>query len=119
MLVMLVALNAFLWTMTGFSLCWATHRQRGLEADRLDTVWPDTIPDWLADWVDTDPNGVRAKARGRVSRELTNGSAGAVLRVGHVSDVNVTEPHLNASGESTNHVSFGLGTCSASWSSYR
>jgi hypothetical protein len=30
----------------------------GLEADRLDTVWPDTIPDWLADWVDTDPNGV-------------------------------------------------------------
>ena len=31
MLVMLVALNAFLWTMTGFSLCWATHRQRGLE----------------------------------------------------------------------------------------
>ncbi len=58
MLVMLVALNAFLWTMTGFSLCWATHRQRGLEADRLDTVWPDTIPDWLADWVDTDPNGV-------------------------------------------------------------
>ena len=58
MLLMLVALNAFLWTMTGFSLCWATHRQRGLEADRLDTVWPDTIPDWLADWVDTDPNGV-------------------------------------------------------------
>ena len=33
MLLMLVALNAFLWTMTGFSLCWATHRQRGLEAD--------------------------------------------------------------------------------------
>ena len=38
MLLMLVALNAFLWTMTGFSLCWATHRQRGLEADRLDAV---------------------------------------------------------------------------------
>ena len=121
MLVMLVALNAFLWTMTGFSLCWATHRQRGLEADRLDTVWPDTIPDWLADWVDTDPNGVCAKARVRSSPSRTDerlGSAGSGDS-GHVSDVNVTEPHLNASGESTNHVSFGLGTCSASWSSYR
>jgi hypothetical protein len=44
-----------LWVLTGFSVCWATHRQRGLEADRLDIVWPDTVPDWLADWVDSDP----------------------------------------------------------------
>lgn len=72
MLVMLVALNAFLWTMTGFSLCWATHRQRGLEADRLDTVWPDTIPDWLADWVDTDPNGVAPPKPQPVVESLEN-----------------------------------------------
>jgi hypothetical protein len=53
-LVLLVVLNAVLWTMTGFGLCWATHRQRGLEADRLDIVWPDTVPDWLADSFDDE-----------------------------------------------------------------
>jgi hypothetical protein len=55
MLVFLVSMNALLWTLTGFGICWATHRQRGLESDRLDIVWPDTVPDWLADWVDSDP----------------------------------------------------------------
>jgi hypothetical protein len=61
-LIFLVTLNAVLWTVTGLSLCWATHRQRGIEADRLDIVWPDTVPDWLADWVDTDPNGSGSRA---------------------------------------------------------
>jgi hypothetical protein len=52
---MLVLVNALLWAVAGISFCWATHRQRGLEMDRLDHVWPDTIPDWLADWAaDTD-----------------------------------------------------------------
>jgi hypothetical protein len=53
-LVLLVVTNAVLWALTGASLCWATHRQRGLEVDRLDHVWPDTIPDWLADWAEED-----------------------------------------------------------------
>ena len=70
MLVLLVALNAVLWTATGFSLCWATHKQRGLEADRLDIVWPDTVPDWLADWVDSDPNGSPAPQREPSKAEL-------------------------------------------------
>jgi hypothetical protein len=61
-LIFLVTLNALLWTVTGLSLCWATHRQRGIEADRLDIVWPDTVPDWLADWVDADPNGSGSRA---------------------------------------------------------
>jgi hypothetical protein len=51
-LVTLVAVNAALWAAAGLSFCWATHRQRGLEMDRLDHVWPDTIPDWLADWAE-------------------------------------------------------------------
>jgi hypothetical protein len=58
MLTLLVVVNALLWTLSGFGLCWATHRQRGLEVDRLDTVWPDTIPDWLADRVDSDRDGI-------------------------------------------------------------
>jgi len=58
----LVITNAVLWALVGFGLCWATHRQRGLEADRLDIVWPDTVPDWLADWVE-DPDGAGAPAR--------------------------------------------------------
>ena len=62
MLIFLVTLNALLWTLTGLSLCWATHRQRGLEADRLDIVWPDTVPDWLADWFDSDQNGSGGRA---------------------------------------------------------
>ncbi len=61
-LIFLVTLNALLWTLTGLSLCWATHRQRGLEADRLDVVWPDTVPDWLADWFDSDQNGLGSRA---------------------------------------------------------
>jgi hypothetical protein len=43
-----------------------------LEADRLDTVWPDTIPDWLADWVDTDPNGVAPPKPGPVVDSVEN-----------------------------------------------
>ena len=70
-LIFLVTLNALLWTVTGLSLCWATHRQRGIEADRLDIVWPDTVPDWLADWVDEDPNGSRSRAPSPSSNDVS------------------------------------------------
>jgi hypothetical protein len=69
-LVMLVVLNGLLWTLTGFGVCWATHRQRGMEADRLDIVWPDTVPDWLADWVDGYPDGAPPAPAGTLDDRL-------------------------------------------------
>ena len=49
-----------LWCFAGFTLCWGTHRQRGIEVDRPVTdnlpllptpiVVPDHVPDeWLTD----------------------------------------------------------------------
>ena len=51
-LVGLVALTAAFSCLAGAGFCWARHKQRGIETDALDVVWPDTIPDWLSEAVE-------------------------------------------------------------------
>ncbi len=61
-LVIAISLCCLLWAIVGYLLCQATHKQRGIEADRPVTdnlpvppkpvVVPDTVPDEWTEEVD-------------------------------------------------------------------